>query len=100
MHIHNVYFWLERDLEKEMRSSFEQGLNSLCLDSAVKSGFFGKPAKTDRDVVDNSYTYALVLIFDDLIAHDKYQSGLVHDQFIAKHSSKWNRAMVYDIETN
>jgi hypothetical protein len=99
MHIHNVYFWLESNLDKVALNSFEQGLSSLCLDSDVKSGFFGKPAKTDRDVVENSYTYGLVLIFGDLNAHDKYQSGLVHDQFIAEHNSKWIRAVVHDIET-
>jgi len=98
MHIHNVYFWLESDLDQEALNLFEQGLNSLCLDPEIKSGFFGKPAKTDRDVVENSYTYGLVLIFDDLNAHDRYQSGRVHDEFIAEHSSKWIRVVVHDIE--
>ena len=99
MHIHNVYFWLENDLDNEALTSFEQGLNSLCLDSTVKSGYFGKPAKTDRDVVDNSYTYGLILIFDDLKEHDNYQTCSVHNQFIDEHSSKWNHVKVYDIET-
>ena len=99
MHIHNVYFWLEDDLDKEALNSFEQGLKSLCVISDVKSGFFGKPAKTDRDVVENSYTYGLVLMFEDLNAHDTYQSSPVHEQFIAEHRSKWILAVVHDIET-
>jgi hypothetical protein len=99
MHVHNVYFWLENDLDNEALNSFEQGLNSLCLDSPAKSGYFGKPAKTDRDVVDSSYACGLVLLFEDLKSHDKYQSSPVHDQFIAEHSQKWVRVMVYDIET-
>jgi hypothetical protein len=98
MHIHNVYFWLERDLDIKALTSFEEGLSSLCHDPAANSGYFGKPAKTDRDVVENSYTYGLVLIFEDLTAHDRYQSGLVHDKFISEHMTKWIRAVVHDIE--
>jgi len=99
MHIHNVYFWLKDSLENESFKAFEQGLEALTHDSGVKSGYFGKPANTDRDVVENSYSYGLVLIFNSLAAHDQYQAGAIHLKFVDDHSSKWARVVVHDIET-
>jgi hypothetical protein len=100
MHIHNVYFWLENNLDSQALASFEQGLNNLAHDPAVKSGYFGKPADTHRDVVENSYSYGLVLIFDNIAAHDQYQVGEVHQKFIADHGAKWEKVVVHDIETS
>jgi hypothetical protein len=98
MHIHNVYFWLKSGLDDEAKTSFEDGLNSLCNDPNAESGHFGKPADTHRDVVENSYNYSLVLFFEDLPAHDRYQTSPVHNIFIDAHLSKWERVVVYDIE--
>ena len=99
MHIHNVYFWLKNNLDNEAFNAFEQGLETLTRDPVVKSGYFGKPANTDRDVVENSYSYGLVLAFNDLVAHDQYQAGAIHVKFVGDQLSKWARVVVHDIET-
>ena len=99
MHVHNVYFWLKQDLDNQAIAAFEQGLEALAKDPAIQSGYYGKPANTERDVVENSYTYGLVFVFDDLVAHDQYQAGQVHLKFVKDHLSKWERVVVYDIET-
>ena len=99
MHVHNVYFWLKNDLDHEAFKAFEQGLETLTHDPVVKSGYYGKPASTDRDVVENSYDYGLVLVFNDLAAHDQYQAGAVHLKFVDEHLVKWARVIVHDIET-
>jgi hypothetical protein len=99
MHIHNVYFWLKDDLGNQERINFEGGLKTLTNDPAVKSGLYGKPADTQRDVVENTYSYGLTLLFDDLAAQDRYQAGAVHLQFVEDHASKWEKVMVYDIDT-
>ena len=98
MHIHNVYFWLKPGLDDAALTSFEQGLDALTRDPAARGGHYGKPAVTARDVVDNSYTYGLVVVFDDLAAHDRYQAGGIHLEFVDAHSPKWERVVVYDIE--
>ena len=49
--------------------------------------------------MDSSYSYGLVLCFDTVKAHDQYQSGDIHLQFVADHADKWNRVQVYDIQT-
>lgn len=100
MHIHNVYFWLKSGLNADEKTEFEAGLKSLCSESNTRSGYFGKPAATaHRDVVDGSYSYSLVLLFDDLAAHDRYQNeSTVHDKFIEENLPKWERVVVYDVE--
>ena len=99
MHVHNVYFWLKQDLDREAIAAFEQGLAELAKDPDIKSGYFGRPAGTQRDVVEKSYSYGLVFIFDDLAAHDRYQASPIHQKFVDAHRLKWARVVVYDIET-
>ena len=99
MHVHNVYFWLKDGLEDQALAAFEAGLDMLANDPNVKSGYCGKPADTHRDVVDNTYTYGLVFVFDDLAAHDRYQAAADHVKFVEDNASKWERVGVYDIQT-
>ncbi len=99
MHIHNVYFWLKEDLDEAAVLEFEVGLKTLTKDPQAVSGYYGKPANAYRDVVENSYSYGLVLVFEDLVGHDIYQSGEVHLEFINKNLPKWEKVVVYDIET-
>ena len=99
MHVHNVYFWLKNDTNQQASLSFEGWLNALTNDPAVSSGYFGTPADTDRDVVDNSYSYGLVLVFKNKAAHDQYQEGAVHAKFLEEHASKWGKVLVYDVRT-
>ena len=98
MHIHNVYFWLKDGLDQEQIASFEKGLMSLCYESNVDTGHYGPPAETDRSVVDNSFSFGIMLIFPDTAAHDRYQhQSHSHDKFIEEHGSKWERVVVYDM---
>ena len=99
MHGHNVYFWLKDGLESQALAAFESGLKTLANESNVKYGYYGRPADTHRDVVDNTYTYGLALVFDDLATHDRYQAGAAHLKFVEDHASKWGRVVVYDIQT-
>jgi hypothetical protein len=98
MHIHNVYFWLQDGLDSQVLDAFEQGLRSLTEAPEVRGGHFGKPASTRRDVVDSSYSHGLVLVFDDLAAHNAYQEGSAHLKFVADHGSRWTKVVVYDIQ--
>ena len=99
MHIHNVYIWLKDHLNQTDVTAFEQNLKALIDDPCVQSGYYGKPAATDRPVVENTYAYGLVLIFEDLAAHDRHQKGSAHMQLVAQHRDKWTKVIVHDIET-
>ena len=99
MHVHTVYFWLKDDTNQNGMLTFEAGLKSLTNDPVVTKGYFGTPAGIDREVVDNSYTYGLVLVFPNKSAHDQYQEGAVHKKFLEEHASKWEKVLVYDVRT-
>ena len=99
MHVHNVYFWLKEGLDEGALAEFETGLKTLTKDPQAVSGYVGKPADAYRDVVENTYTYGLFLVFEDLVGHDIYQSGEIHLEFINKNLPKWEKVIVYDIET-
>ncbi len=58
----------------------------------------GKPAKTNREVIDNTYTYSLVLSFKNKEMQDKYQTEPGHLKFIQESEALWEKVLVYDSE--
>jgi hypothetical protein len=100
MHSHNVFFWLDEKLSNSALLEFEEGLNTLIKTPLVLSGYFGKPANTNRTVVDNTYSYGLTLLFDDTADHNLYQADPIHLAFVDKNSRNWTKVLVYDIELN
>jgi len=98
MHSHNVYFWLKEGLSNSALLEFEKGLETLTKTTQVVSGFFGKPANTDRAVVDNTYSYGLLLVFKDTPDHNRYQADPIHLAFVEKNSAKWTKVQVYDVD--
>ena len=72
--VHVVYFWLHNPDNPEERKEFETKLNSF-LDNSLyaKTKFVGVPAMTDREVVDNSYTYSLIVSFSSKEEHKKFR---------------------------
>jgi hypothetical protein len=93
---HCVFFWLKDGITQQERASFEQGLASLTVISGVLHGTFGVPASTDRPVIDRSYSYGLMVKFNDLPGHDAYQVDPLHKEFLKNCSHLWERVQVYD----
>ena len=96
MFVHSVYFWLRDDLSPEQRKRFVDGATSLTTIESVHQGFLGTPAKTDRSIIDRSYSYALVVSFADEAAHDAYQVHPVHDRFREQCGGSWSKIVIYD----
>lgn len=95
--IHNVFFWLKSDLSPAQKNAFLAGIKSLEKIATVKAAYIGPPASTEeRDVVDNSFSYALLLHFDDIAGQDAYQVDPIHLKFVEDHKNKWERVVVYD----
>lgn len=94
---HTVFFWLKNPENQEARAAFEKSLLSFINQSIyIKTKHVGIPAKTDRAVIDNSYTYSLLLTFTTKNEHDKYQEEPNHKQFISEVSHLWKNVVVYD----
>lgn len=97
--IHTVYFWLKEDLSEADEQDFLRGVQSLETIESVDRFFIGPPAATDaRGVVDNSFSYALVVWFDDVAAHDIYQEHPTHLKFVEESEGRWDKVIVYDNE--
>lgn len=96
MFVHAVYFWLKGSLTQQERDQFREGLQSLATIESVQECHIGIPADTDREVIDRSYSYALVVIFADQLSHDLYQGHPTHDSFRDNCSPFWERVQIYD----
>ena len=96
MFVHAVYFWGHDDLTDADRQEWLKGLRTLPGIETVHTGYVGVPADTHRDVVENTYTFALVLIFRDKDAHDRYQVHLTHLTFVETCAKYSRQAIVHD----
>ena len=95
---HTVYFWFQNPDNMVERDAFEASLSNFLDNSEyILTYHVGVPAATGhRDVVDDSYTYSLLLTFKDKEAQDKYQDEAVHKQFIEETSHLWTKIIIYD----
>lgn len=93
---HHVLFWLKADTSEEQKQSFRKGLESLEKVETIKSIFIGTPAPIERPVVDTTYTFSLLTIFEDLAGHNVYQVHPVHLAFLEEFKSLFEKVVIYD----
>lgn len=95
--LHHVYFWLNNPDSSDERKQFERAISELIKIETINKSHFGKPASTEkRDVVDHSYSYSLLLIFDSKEDQDIYQKHPIHEKFVAENGNLWKKVIVYD----
>ena len=94
--IHHVYFWLKNPGSKEDLDKLVAGLRTLSKVSTIQKSYIGKPADTNRDVIDRSYSVSWLLFFKNKEDQDKYQVDPVHLKFVEQCSALWSRVTVYD----
>lgn len=96
--IHNVYFWLKDDITDEAKATFMTGAESLGTIESIQTFYMGPHADTEaRGVVDHSYDLSLVIMFEDMAAHDAYQVDSIHLAFIEASKDAWAEVKVYDV---
>lgn len=96
MFIHHVYFWLKNPSNEEDRQKLVEGLEKLTKVKTIKMFHIGKPADTNRDVIDTSYSISWMLIFDDKAAEESYQVDPIHLNFVETCKHLWDKVVVYD----
>jgi hypothetical protein len=94
--IHHVYFWLKEPVNTEVRKKFEKALKELVTVATIVGYHLGVPAPTNRDVIDTSYTYSLLVTFKNKPDQDIYQTHPTHLKFIADCQDLWKKVVVYD----
>ncbi|WP_417957040.1 Dabb family protein [Flagellimonas okinawensis] len=94
---HVVYFWFKEPDSYEARQTFEKSLTKFLDNSQyAKTKFIGKPPKAIRDVVDDSFTYSLILTFESAEDQAAYQDEPPHLVFIEECEDLWEKVIVYD----
>ncbi|MEN8789309.1 MAG: Dabb family protein [Flavobacteriaceae bacterium] len=95
--VHSVYFWLKNPDNATDRQDFETALRKLLKKSKyTKTNYIGTAPKAIRDVVDDSFTYNLLVTFESAEAQEAYQVEDVHLQFIEEANHLWEKVVVYD----
>ncbi len=94
--MHVVFFWLKQD-DRESKEKFLTELHNF-IDHVdmIRTKHIGTPADTNREVIDNTYSFSLILSFDSKKEHDIYQEHSLHKTFIENASSLWEKVQVYD----
>ncbi|HYG40208.1 MAG TPA: Dabb family protein [Cytophagales bacterium] len=96
MFVHHVYFWMKPDATKEEKDKLYEGIKTIAKLETVKMSHVGIPADTNRPVIDTSYSFSLLTVFDDKKGHDIYQEHPVHLKFIEDCKNLWTKVQVYD----
>ena len=93
---HHVLFWLKADTTDEQKAAFRASLQTLENIEVVKTFHIGTPAPIERAVVDTTYTFSLILFFEDLAAHDVYQVHPLHKAFLDEFKQYFEKVIIYD----
>jgi hypothetical protein len=96
MLFHHVLFWLKPETTEEQKAAFKKALETLVKVETVKTLHVGEPAPISRAVVDTTYTFSLVISFEDLAGHDVYQVHPIHKQFLEEFRVYFDKVIIYD----
>lgn len=98
--VHAVRFWLKEPNNEKIRATFEASLSHFINNSTfIKTKHLGTPSSTDRPIIDTSYTYALVVTFENKKMHDAYQMEENHLKFIEECKDFWEKVLIFDSES-
>jgi hypothetical protein len=94
---HYVLFWLKENLSEQEKTAFTGFFEELKKVPTIKSLHYGVPANTTkRDVVDNSFSYNLLVYFDNMDDLNVYETHPIHLEAIEKYSKYWTKVVVHD----
>ena len=94
--VHHVYFWLSNPESADDLKKLLDGLQKLTRVKTIKMFHIGKPAGTNRDVIDGSYSASWLLLFENRADQDSYQTDPIHLKFVEECQHLWRKVVVYD----
>ncbi|RXK80733.1 Dabb family protein [Filimonas effusa] len=93
---HHVLFWLKADITEAQKAAFRESLEGLKKVETVKTFHVGEPSSISRAVVDTTYTFSLVIFFEDMAGHDVYQVHPLHKAFLEEFRVFFEKVVIYD----
>lgn len=94
--IHHVYFWLKNTGSESDRNKLVEGLKKLSEVKTIANFHIGKPAATNRDVIERGYAVSWFVQFANDADQASYQTDPVHLKFVEDCSHLWSKVIVYD----
>lgn len=95
--LHAVYFWLKEGITEEEEKDFLNFFGMLQKIPNVRYLSYGRPAPTNpREVVDNSFSYHLIVLFDTMDDINVYETHPDHIKGIELYSHYWTQVEVKD----
>lgn len=94
--VHHVYFWLKNPTNSEDLQKLQEGVKSLAGIKAIKEFHIGRPASTNRGVIDTTYSLSWLALFETAEDEASYQTDAIHLKFVEDCASLWEKVIVYD----
>ncbi len=96
MFTHHVFFWLKNKTSGTDREALLKGLQSLAAIEPKIMIHIGVKASTNRPVIDTSYDFSLLMIFNNLEDQESYQAHPIHQEFVKNCQHLWEKVTIYD----
>ena len=100
MIVHNVFFALKDNTLEAKNQLLESCKTYLTGHPGTRYFAVGTLAhEINRPVNDRDFDVALLIVFENQAAHDRYQQSSKHLEFIEKNRTGWKKVRVFDSET-
>ena len=97
MLVHSVYFTLREDTPAKRAALIASARENLAPIGGIAHFAIGERDEgLVREVNDLDFDVALLVVFHDRAAHDRYQPDPRHQKFIADGKDNWEKVRVFD----
>ena len=94
--VHHVLFYLPAAASDADLAKLLEGLQRLQAISHIKLSHIGTPAETYRAVIERTYTYSWLCLFESAADEQLYQQHPIHDTFRQEYARYWEKVVIYD----
>jgi len=94
--VHHVLFYMPADASDADKAKLLEGLQLLQQIPVIKLAHIGVPAATTREVIERTYTYSWLCLFDSATDEAHYQQHPLHDTFREQYARYWEKVVIYD----
>ncbi len=98
--IHHVLFWAKNSSNEAEKAQLLTALKQLGTLPMIQTAHVGRPIVTelDKGATDGSYTFSVVLVFENATKESEYLYHPLHKKFIDANKHLWGKVQVIDSE--
>jgi hypothetical protein len=94
--VHHVLFYTPTGATEADKAKLLEGLHKLASIPSIRMAHIGTPAETSREVIERTYTYSWLCLFDNAQQEQHYQQHPIHDAFREHYAVYWEKVVIYD----